>query len=396
MKVFMDCFAAVMTGKGTGAISTIQVFGDSTEEVITKIFQPAGKEPAKFETGKILLGTIHDGDKKIDQVTIGCEKTRTFAINCHGNPLLVEMIMQLLQRNGVQILTAEQLQIKILSAQKKTGTIALEAKLAQSKAKTLQGTKIISNQIDSGLSKTAQDWLENINDIPPDKIKAEASRILLRSRSAKLIIYGCKAVLTGPPNSGKSSLLNCLAGRQKSIVTEISGTTRDWVTAECLIDSVSLELTDTAGLDEKQPDAPDNIEKTAQKKTIETIEQADLILLVLDNSQNNNPDTKLVLRFTDKKIVTVLNKSDLPAKFDTNKLPDFLSNTVKISAKTGNGIDKLTEKILQITGTTNFDLHQAVCFTDRQENLIGQLTTVQSKEQAASIITELLNGRVCV
>ncbi len=392
----MDCYSAVMTGKGTGAISTIQLFGDSSEDLFKKIFQPAGKKPAKFETGKILLGTIHDGYKKIDQVTIGCEQPRTFAINCHGNPLLVEMIMQLLRRNGVRILTAEQLLIKIFSAKEKTGTIALEAKLAQPKAKTLQGTKIILNQIDSGLSKIAKGWLENLDDIYPDKIKAEASRIIQKSRTAKLIIYGCKAVLTGPPNSGKSSLLNCLAGRQKSIVTEISGTTRDWVTAECLIDSVSLELTDTAGLDEKPPDAPGNIEKAARKKALETLEQADLVLLVLDSSQSEKLDDQFIQKFANKKTITILNKCDLPAKFDTDKLPDFLSNTVKISAKTSDGIDKLTEKILQTTGTAEFDLQNAVCFTDRQVNLIRQLTTIKSKEQAASIITELLNGRVYV
>lgn len=386
-----------MTGKGTGAISTIQVFGDSAQNIITKIFQPAGKKLAEFETGKILLGTIHDGDKKIDQVTIGCEQPRTFTINCHGNPLLVEMIMQLLRRNGVQILTAEQLQTKILTEQKTSNTIAIEAKLALSKAKTLKGTKIVLNQIDSGFNKTAKDWLENLDDIYPDKIQAEASEILQISRIAKLIIYGCKAVLTGPPNSGKSSLLNCLVGRQKSIVTDISGTTRDWVTAECLIDSLLLELIDTAGLDEKlSDDAPDIIEKTAQQKAIDTLDQGDLILLVLDNSQNDNLDTQLIERFAGKKILTVLNKSDLPAKFDTNKLPDFLSNMIEISAKTGDGINKLTEEILQITCTAEFDSQNAVCFTDRQKNLVGQLTSVKSKEQAASITTELLNGRVCV
>jgi tRNA modification GTPase len=392
----MGTFAAVMTGKGTGAISTIQIFGDSAGDVVGKIFEPAGKGRAEFKTKKILLGKISDGDKTIDQVTIGCEQPRTFTINCHGNPLLVEMIVQLLRRNGVRILTAEQLLIKILTEQKTSNTIAIEAKLAQSKAKTLKGTKIVLNQIDAGLSKTAKDWLENLDDIYPDKIKTEAAEILQISETAKLIIYGCKAALTGPPNSGKSSLLNRLAGRQKSIVTDISGTTRDWVTAECQINSLSLELTDTAGLDENQPDAPDTIEKTAQQKTIETLGQADLILLVLNNSQNDNIDNQLIKRFTGKKILTVLNKSDLPAKFDTNKLPDFLSNTVKISAKTGNGIEKLTEKILQITGTADFYQQKTVCFTDRQVNLIMQLATVKSKEQAASTITELLNGRVCV
>jgi tRNA modification GTPase len=229
LELLMNTFAAVMTGKGTGAISTVQVFGDSAQDVVKKIFKPAGTKPAKFKTGEILLGTIADGNETIDQVTIGCEGPKTFAINCHGNPLIVADIMQLLQRCGAKLLTAEQLLSKILSAQKAVNTIAVEAKLAQLKAKTIQGTKIITNQVEAGLSKKAAEWLQNINAISLNQISAEAERILETSRTAKLIIAGCTAALIGPPNSGKSTLLNHLAGRQKAIVTDIKGTTRDWV-----------------------------------------------------------------------------------------------------------------------------------------------------------------------
>ena len=392
----MNIYAAVMTGKGTGAISTIQVFGDSAGDVIGKIFEPAGKGPAKFETGKILLGTIHDGEKIIDQVTIGCEQARTIAINCHGNPLIVETIMQLLRRHGVEILDPEQLQIKILSEQKNGNTIAAEAKLCRPKAKTLEGTKIIANQFNAGLCKTAQDWLEHIKEIPLEEIRNQASRILRDSQIAKLIIYGCTAVLTGPPNSGKSSLLNCLSGREKAIVTDIKGTTRDWVRAQCRLDYLSLELIDTAGLDKQIPALENTIEKAALKKTTEILEKADLVLLVLDNNQPADQlDKILVEKIMDKRVVTVLNKSDLPAGFDTKKLPKFLSNTMLTSATEGTGIENLTEKIRRTCGVVDFDLRTAVCFTDRQENLLKQLTTTESN-QAASVITELLNGRLCV
>jgi len=391
----MNTFAAVMTGKGTGAISTVQVFGDSAEAIVKKIFKPAGTKPAKFETGEILLGTITDGNETIDQVTIGCEQANSVAINCHGNPLIVADIMQLLQRCGATLLTAEALLTKIISARKSVNTIAIEAKLAQLKAKTIEGTKIITNQIDAGLSKKVQNWLKNINVISLDKTKAEAIQILQKSQTAKLIIYGCSAVLIGPPNSGKSTLLNCLAGRQKAIVTDIKGTTRDWVEAVCRITSVSLKLIDTAGIDEKLPAPKDTIEKAAQKKSVEVLEQADLVLLVLDNSQANDLlDEGLLEKFAKKKVLTVLNKCDLPAKFDTGILTGILSNTVQISAKEGTGIENLLEKIRQTCGVAEFDLKTAVCFTNRQENLLKQLTNIKSKQQAASIITELLNGQV--
>jgi len=392
----MTAFAAVTTGKGTGAISTIQVFGDTAESVIKRIFKPAGTKPAILKPGKILLGTITDGTDIIDQVTIGCEQPNSFAINCHGNPLIVADIMQLLQQHGAKLITAEQLLTRILSTQKTINTIELEARLTQLKAKTIQGTKIIANQIDSGLNKKLQNWLKDINEISLGQIKAEATEILQKSQTAKLIIYGCTSVLVGPPNTGKSTLLNYLAGRQKAIVTDIKGTTRDWVSARCQIAPLSVKLIDTAGLDEKLTTAPeDTIEKTAQKKSIEILQEADLVLLVLDNSQPADQlDYRFGEKFADKKILTILNKSDLPARFDTGKLPENLSSTVQISAKIGTGIENLLEEIRQVCGVADFDLKTTVCFTSRQENLLKQLKKAKSKQQVVSIITELLNGQV--
>jgi len=394
----MTVFAAVMTGKSTGAISIVQVFGDTAKDTIRKIFKPAATKPVKFKTGEILLGQITNGTDTIDHVTIGCEGPETFAINCHGNPLIVADIMTLLQRHGATLLTAEELLTKILSEEKHVNTIALEAKLAQPKAQTIEGTKIITNQIDAGLSKKLTEWLQNINAISLDEIKANSKRILEASQIAKLIITGCKAIIAGPPNSGKSTLLNCLAGKQKAIVTDIKGTTRDWVTAQCQIAPLSIELIDTAGLDEKLTAAPENaIEKESQKRAIGILEEANLVLLVFDNSQPAEKiDDQLLEKITDKKVLTVLNKSDLPARFDTAKLPQALTNTLQISAKLETGIENLTGKIRQLCGVADFDLQTAVCFTPRQQKLLKQLGNTKSKDQAASLITELLNGKLRV
>jgi tRNA modification GTPase len=393
----MSAIAAVMTGKGTGAISTIQLFGDSAEAILKKIFKSVGIKKPEFATGKILLGTINDGAEPVDQVTIGCEAKGSFAIHCHGNPLIVEMIMQLLQRCGARIVTAEQLLAKILTAQKNIGTIALEAKLAQLHAKTIEGARIIANQVDAGLNKKAEGWRQNINTISLDEISFRAEQILRDSETAKLIIAGCKVAIIGPPNSGKSTLLNYLAGREKAIVTDIKGTTRDWVSTTCRIGPLSVEFFDTAGLDEKLSEDSDTIEKTAQKKSVEILEQADLVLLVLDNSEPTEQLNKhLLKKVANRRILTVLNKSDLPTELDAAKLPKILGCTVQISAKFGTGIEDLTGKILQICGVADFDLKTAVCFTDRQENLLTKLKQVKSEQQAASIITELLTGQVRV
>jgi tRNA modification GTPase len=387
----MSAFAAVTTGKGTGAIATVQLFGDSAETIIKKIFSPAGKT---FKPGKILLGTISDGIETIDQVMIGCEGPVNFTINCHGNPLIVADIMQLLQKNGATLLTAEELLTKIFSVEKPSNTIALEAKLTLLQAKTIQGTKIIVNQVDAGLTEKIKEWLQNINTISLKQIKADTEQILKDSGTAKLIIFGCTATIAGPPNTGKSTLLNFLAGKQKAIVTDIKGTTRDWVSAQCRIGPLSVELIDTAGLAET---LDGTIEKESQQKSVEMLEKADLVLFVLDNSQTNNHlDENVLDKIAEKRIITVLNKYDLPAKFDAGKLPQVLSNTVQISAKLGTGIENLLKKIQIICGVTGFDLKTAVCFTPRQENLLKRLKKAGSSQQAVSIITELLNAPLSV
>ncbi len=384
----MSIFAAVMTGKGTGAIATIQISGESAKGIVEKIFKTTGNKSPDFKVGKIFVGTIIDGNHTIDQVTIGCEGPDAFAINCHGNPLIVERIMQLLKRQGAELLTAEQILCKTST---ESNTIALEAKLALPKVKTIEGTKIILNQVDSGLSAAAKKWLH----CPLNNIAAEAQKIIEASEIAKFIIFGCRIVLAGPSNSGKSTLLNRLSGKQKAIVTDIKGTTRDWVSAECQIGKLSVELIDTAGLDRE---LADDVDKSAQQAALKLINQADVILLVLDNSEPVEQLTDgLIKSLAGKKILTVINKSDLPARFDSTKLScNLASSVVKISALSGTGIDSLAEKICQITGIDTFDSKQPICFTTRQKQLLMKLTKADSQDEAGTIITELLSARLSV
>lgn len=391
----MGVFAAVMTGKGVGAISTIQLFGRQAQDIIKKIFKTAGAKAFTFETGKILVGQITDGAETIDQVTIGCEGPDNFAIHCHGNPLIVTNIMRVLSSHGAKPLATEQMLAKILTVQKHANTIALEVKLAVPKAKTIEGTKIILNQIDAGLSKKATDWLREIDNESLDEIKNEAERILQKTKIANLIIKGCMAAIAGPPNTGKSTLLNCLCGRSKAIVTEIEGTTRDYVTATCQIGPVSVELVDTAGLDQMLAASSDSVDKESQRRAVEFLEKCDLILLVLDNSQTEcTLNDKLIEKIADKKVLTLLNKSDLPAVFDAGKLPPNLAPAVKISAKFDTGIEDLKENFCRLCGVADFDLKAAVCITSRQETLLEQLCKARSKDHILSVITELLNGQL--
>ncbi|MBW8001297.1 MAG: GTP-binding protein [Planctomycetes bacterium] len=379
----MSVFAAVMTGLGAGAISTIGVCGESAETIIKKIFNSTSKKDFPDELG-VCVGVIADGDETIDQVTVGCEGENNFAIHCHGNPLIVEMIMQLLEKNGAKLVTSEKLLTEI--SDKSLNAIEIEAKLRLSQAKTLEASKLICNQIEGGLNKAVLSWQEK----SLETIKSEAKQILEVSLAARLIIDGCGVVLIGPANSGKSTLLNCLSGREKAIVTEIKGTTRDYVTGSCTAGPVMLELVDTAGLDEALKSA---IDKAAQEKALQLLEQADLVMMVLDGSeQEEQIDKKVAEKIAGKKIITVLNKSDLPSKLDKSKF----ANAVEISAKDGSGIEDLKGKVLELLGVGDFDLGQAIAFTDRQEKLLAQLCDAETDKQGQSITTELLNGKVCV
>lgn len=386
-------YAAVMTARSTGPIAAIQLFGPETKKIIKKIFQPTNHKPLELTDGNILVGNITDENKTIDQVTIACQSSDNLAINCHGNPLLVAQIMQLLKKHGAKLTTAEKIQTKILIEKKSFNTIQIEAKLNIPKAKTIQGSKLISNQIDTGLTQ----WLKNVDNTPLEQVTSQATSILENTKIAKPIIYGLTAVITGPPNSGKSTVLNTLAGKQKAIVTNIKGTTRDYVTADCHLGSLFVKLIDTAGLDDRLKTDSEMIETISQQKSFQTLKTADLILLVLDNSQPlQSFNENLIEKIKDKKIITVLNKSDLPSQFDPKILPAPLSNTVLLSARSGSGIETLIEMIKVTCGVSDFDNNRPIAFTERQVQLLKKLTKATSKTKAASIIQELLNGRLSV
>ena len=152
---------------------------------------------------------------------------------------------------------------------------------------------------------------------------------------------------------------------------------------------------DTAGLDDEF--AANKIEKTAQEKSFAILEKADLVLVVLDNSRPKNAlGKKLLKKIADKKIITILNKCDLSAKFDPAELPEALADTIKISAKAGTGIENLLKKIRRLSDAADFDLQSPVCFTDRQKNLLQKLTSAKTKKLARQIISGLLNARLCV
>ncbi|MCK4959442.1 MAG: hypothetical protein KAT00_08570, partial [Planctomycetes bacterium] len=198
----MSLLAAVTTSKGVGAISSIQLASDEAAllaGIVGKIFKPAGGKAAVIEPGRILVGSIVDGERAIDHVVLGCESETTVAINCHGNPLIVEMVMKLLGENGADLVEAEQLVTQRFAAGS-SNAIEAEAKVAQLKAVTFEGAKLIAGQMRGGLAGIVSEWLDAGDTLDVDEVTGRCRKVLKASEVAGLIINGCKVVLAGPPN----------------------------------------------------------------------------------------------------------------------------------------------------------------------------------------------------
>jgi tRNA modification GTPase len=279
------------------------------------------------------------------------------------------------------------------AAQEPCGTIEVEAKLALTTVKTIEGATLIMYQTKAGLARKLRQWQDSLPVTGVAQIAAEAGQILQDSEPARLIIAGCCVALVGPPNTGKSTLLNILAGREKAIVTDLPGTTRDWVSAEIHIPPLAATVIDTAGLD-ATPTAG-TVDQAAQRRSAEMLARADVVFLVLDRSRPTeriNPD--LVNGLSGRRTIVVLNKSDLLPQLDPGCLPPQLSERIPISAKQGTGIDDLIRAVHEACHVADFPSDCLVAFTARQRRLLGDLQHARFTEETAASIEELLEGRL--
>ena len=368
-----DTIAAIATSLGIGAISIIRVSGtDAIKNVnsITKL-----KKLDKVASHTINYDYIIDNDSIIDEVLISVMKTpKTFTmedvveINCHGGIATTNKVLELLLRNGCRLAEPGEF-TKRAFLNGRIDLIEAEGIMDLINAKTDKARFLAVNQVKgdvSGLIKNLRqsilEILANIEvniDYPEYEdaeivtidminkkilnIENKVKEIIKKSENGKIVKNGISVALVGRPNVGKSSLLNCLLETQKAIVTDIEGTTRDCVEGQIVIEGILLNIVDTAGIRETK----DKVENIGVNKSLEMIENSDLVLVLLNNNEKlTNEDKNILEKIKNKNHIIVINKNDLSNNLEIDALKE--NNLVFISALNNQGIDDLKEKIKEI------------------------------------------------
>lgn len=371
-----DTIAAISTAQGVGAISIIRVSGTDAIKIVNKIF--SNKKFLDSPSHTIHYGYIMDGDERIDEVLVTIMRApKTFTkediveINAHGGIMTTDKILELLLVNGCRLAEPGEFTKRAFL----NGRIDLteaEGVMDLINSKTDISRKIALNQVGGKVSSMISDLrdelagiianievnidypeYEDIEEMTIEKINSNLSeleskidKILKESKNGEILTNGIKTAIVGKPNVGKSSLLNRLIGEDKAIVTDIQGTTRDSVEATLRIDNLILNLIDTAGIRKTE----DVVESIGVDKSLKLIDEADLILFVVNYNEKLSHDDLVILdKLKDKNYITIVNKTDLDKKIDDDKL----SNVVYVSALNDDNIDEIGNKIKKL-----FDLEK--------------------------------------
>ncbi len=388
-----DTIAAISTAMTNSGIGIVRMSGTEALEIIQKIY--VGKKEKNFS--KIKSHTIHygyivdeKGDSKeniIDEILVMIMKgphsftgEDTVEINCHGGVFVVKKILETVIKygarpaepgeftkraflNGRMDLSQAEAVIDVINSKNE---YALKSSVSQLKGNVQKKIKEIREEIiyHTAFIETALDDPEHISvdgygeklKVTVDKLLVELQELLKSSDNGRIIKEGIKTVIVGKPNAGKSSLLNVLVGEDRAIVTDIAGTTRDVLEESIQLQGISLNIMDTAGI----RDTDDIVEKIGVDKAKSHANEADLVIYVVDASENlDENDFEIMQMIQDKKAVVLLNKSDLATVVTKDMIKEYIDKPILfISAKEESGIKELEETL------KNMFFHGEISFND--------------------------------
>lgn len=388
-----DTIAAIATAQGVGAIAIIRVSGPEAFNIVSKIF--SNKKFKDADSHTIHYGYILDNGDKIDEVLVTkMIGPKTFTredvveINTHGGILITSKILELLLLNGCRLAEPGEFTKRAFL----NGRIDLteaEGIMDLINSKTDKAREMAINQMNgdaSNMIHNLRDELagiisnievnidypeyEDIEEMTLDKLSLslkdledKVNRILVRSREGEYIKNGIKTVIIGRPNVGKSSLLNRLLGQNKAIVTDVLGTTRDTIEATMVLDNIILNLIDTAGIRETE----DKVESIGVSKSLKLMDEADLVLFMLNYGEEITSDDKKILeKLKGKNYIIVVNKTDLDKKLDDSILDD----PVYVSVLDNKNIDEIKDRIKKLFNLEKLETDDLTYLTSARSQAI--------------------------
>ncbi len=414
----MSTIAAISTAQGQGGIGVIRVSGEQAFTIVDKIFKSvSGKKIMDIKGYTALFGHIYNNEEVLDEaVVLKYVAPKSFTgenvveISCHGGMFITKEVLNAVimagaslaepgeftkraYLNGKMDLTEAESVMDIISAKSKSAArAALFVKDGALFKKSQQVKQLLLDKA-AHLSAWADYPEEDIPEVSEDSIMEAIEesifileKLLSTYDMGQVVKEGIDTVIAGRPNAGKSTLMNLLVGREKSIVTNIAGTTRDVVEDTVLVGNVMLKLSDTAGI----RDTDNEIEKIGVQKTFDKINGAGLVIALFDNNEElNSEDIDLINKIKDIPCIAVINKIDLEDKVDKKYITDNIDNVVYISAKQQDNIDELKNMIEKITGAEDFDPSAGIIANERQRNAIRNAVNslYEAKESLAMGMT---------
>ena len=410
----MSTIAAISTPNAAGGIGIVKISGPDAIGVADRVFAAVGsKKLSELPGYSVRFGHVHDGDDVLDQaVAIVYRAPKSYTgedvveLQCHGGLFLMQQILRLCLENGANAaepgeftkraflngkldLTEAESVMTLISAHGRQAADAAFGVLSGSLSNEINEIKNIFVSAAAHMSAWVDYPDDEIPELDFDSLKvdflgakARLLKLIENFDAGQAITEGIPTVIVGKPNVGKSTLMNLLLGRERSIVTEVAGTTRDVVEETSRIGSVVLRLSDTAGIRESD----DLVESIGIEYAKTKLSHSSLILAVIDRSQPlDSEDIAILEAAKGKPSICILNKNDLGKVVTPSDVEPFVSKVISISAKDNLSFEVLRESLEEILGTADFDTSAAMLINERQLNCCKKC--VSCIDEAVNAIT---------